>query len=115
MKGTIAYFFDPYLKPANVDSLGFYDYIYWNEEEILSAIFKIGWRGASDATTTWKKDDGAYPLINYIYYKLVGFTEHDEMYSKMIREGQIERDETLERYMRDHEFRPSCMIKTLGD
>ena len=32
-----------------------------------------------------------------MYYKLVGFTEHEEMYSKMIREGQISRKTALKR------------------
>ena len=102
--GILVYYFDALLKPKGVDSFGFYDYIYWNEEEILSTITKeLDWKGASDLTSTWRIDDAAYPLINYIYYKLVGFTEHDEMYSKMIREGQITREEALKRCLADHE------------
>jgi hypothetical protein len=104
--GASVYFFESLLKPKGVDTLGFYDYIYWNEKEILATITKeLDWKGASDATTTWRIDDAAYPLMNYIYYKLVGFTEHDEMYSKMIREGQISRNEALERCLADHESR----------
>ena len=106
MEGATVYFFESLLKPKGVDSLGFYDYIYWNEKEIVSTLTEeLDWKGASDATTTWRIDDAAYPLINYIYYKLVGFTEHDEMYSKMIREGQIVRAEALKRCMADHESR----------
>lgn len=104
LEGASVYFFESVLKPRGVDSLGFYDYIYWNEKEVVSTITEeLDWKGASDATTTWRIDDGAYPLINYLYYKLVGFTEHDEMYSKMIREGQIAREEALERCLADHE------------
>jgi predicted mannosyl-3-phosphoglycerate phosphatase (HAD superfamily) len=106
LEGASVYFFESLLKPKGVDSLGFYDYIYWNEKEIVATITKeLDWKGASDATTTWRIDDAAYPLMNYMYYKLVGFTEHDEMYSKMIREGQIARDEALERCLADHESR----------
>jgi len=101
-EGSLVYFFESYLKPKNVQNVGFYDYIYWNEKEILENVYKIGWKGAEDATTTWRIDDAAYPLINYIYYNLVGFTEHDEMYSKMIREGQITREEGLKRATADH-------------
>ena len=104
LEGASVYFFESVLKPKGVDSLGFFDYIYWNEKEIVSTITEeLDWKGASDATTTWRIDDAAYPLMNYIYYKLVGFTEHDEMYSKMIREGQISREEALERCLADHE------------
>jgi hypothetical protein len=94
------------LKPKGVDSLGFFDYIYWNEKEVVTTVTEeLDWKGASDATTTWRIDDAAYPLMNYLYYKLVGFTEHDEMYSKMIREGQIAMEEALERCLADHESR----------
>ena len=104
--GASVYFFESILKPKGVDSLGFYDYIYWNEKEILATITKeLDWKGAPDATTTWRIDDAAYPLINYLYYNLVGFTEHDEMYSKMICEGQISREEALQRCLADHESR----------
>ena len=90
--------------------------IYWNEKEILSTITKdLDWKGASDTTTTWRMDDAAYPLINYIYYKLVGFTEHDEMYSKQIREGQISRDEALKRCMSDHKPRIPSLMSTFEE
>ena len=106
VKGIAVYFFESLFKPKGVDSLGFFDYIYWNEKDILSTIYnELDWKSASDATTTWRIDDAAYPLMNYIYYKLVGFTEHDEMYSKMIRECQISRDEALARCLADHESR----------
>ena len=106
LEGASVYFFESVLKPRGVDSLGFFDYIYWNEKEVVSTVTEeLDWKGASDATTTWRIDDAAYPLMNYLYYKLVGFTEHDEMYSKMIREGQISREEALKRCLADHESR----------
>jgi len=111
LEGAGVYFFESLLKPKGVASLGFYDYIYWNEKEIESTITKeLDWESASDATTTWRIDDSAYPLINYLYYKLVGITEHDEMYSKMIREGQISREEALKRCTADHESRMSTLM-----
>jgi len=113
LEGAFVYFFESILKPRSVDTLGFYDYIYWNEREILSTVYKLGWEGAADATTTWRIDDAAYPLMNYLYYNLVGFTEHDEMYSKMIREKQISRQEGLKRCMSDHYYRIPYMLKTL--
>ena len=106
VKGALVYFFESILKPRGIDTLGFYDYIYWDEKEIISTITKeTGWKGAADSSTTWRVDDSAYPLINYIYCNLVGFTEHDEMYSKMIREGQITRIGAMERVREDHKPR----------
>jgi hypothetical protein len=106
--GAFSYFFDSLRRPVNVDCAGFYDYIYWDEQEILGSISnELNWHGADDTDTTWRIDDSAYPLINYLMYKLVGFTEHDEMYSKMIRENQISRQTALERLQQDHKPRLS--------
>jgi hypothetical protein len=105
-KGAAVYFFESAMKPKDVETLGFYDYIYWKEKKIIKTITKdLGWKGASDSNTTWRVDDTAYPLINYLYYNLVGFTEHDEMYSKMIREGQISRKDAMKRLNEDHQPR----------
>ena len=113
VSGTFVYFFESLLKPSNVDTLGFYDYIYWNEKEILSTITKIGWKGADDTTATWRIDDMMYPLIDYIYLRLVGFNEFDEFYSKLIREGQITREEALKRCLSERIPRPSILFYLL--
>ena len=106
LEGIGVYFFEAFLRPKGLDSLGFYDYIYWNEKEILSTIVReLDWKGAYDTSTTWRIDDMAYPLINYMYYNLVGFTEHDEMYSKMIRELQLSREDGLRRCKSDQQPR----------
>lgn len=116
MKGFYIYFFSGLHKPKGIDMLGFFDYIYWSEKEILSTITKeLDWKGVSDTTTTWRIHDRSSSLYNYLYYKLVGFTEHDEMYSKMIRENQISRDEALKRCMSDHEPRITLLINILEE
>jgi hypothetical protein len=115
-KGASVYFFESFLKPNDVDTLGFYDYIYWDEKKILSTILKeTGWKGATDTTATWRVDDSAYPLINYMYHTLVGFTEHDELYSKMIREGQLVRKEALQRCLSDQKPRLPSLQQTFEE
>jgi len=114
VSGALVYFFESMLKPSNVNTLGFYDYVYWNEEEILSTIKSIGWRGADDTTATWRIDDMMYPLIDYIYLRLVGFNEFDEFYSKLIREGQITREESIKRCMLERIPRPTIFYKLLN-
>ena len=115
-KGASVYFFESILKPNDVDALGLYDYIYWDEKKIVSTITKeLDWRGGKDTSTTWRIDDAAYPLINYMYYKLVGFTEHDEMYSKMVREDQLSRKNALERCINDHKPKIHYVKKTCAE
>jgi hypothetical protein len=103
------------LKPRDVDTLGFYDYVYWREDQVVPTVKRLGWAGASDTEATWRIDDVAYPLIDYIYLRLVGFNEFDEFYSKLIREGQISRGEALKRCMVEHAPRIPSIIKLLDE
>lgn len=110
--GAFVYFFENLQKPRDVDALGFYDYVYWNENEVVSTVrSKLGWEGASDTTATWRVDDSAYPLIDYIYLRLVGFNEFDEYYSKLIREGQVSRSEALKRCLSDNAPRMPSLLR----
>lgn len=114
--GAFVYFFENLQKPSDVDKLGFYDYIRWNEKEVVSTIrSELSWRGASDTTATWRIDDSAYPLIDYMYLKLVGFNEFDEFYSKLIREDQIPRDEALKRCLSENAPRIPSLMKTFEE
>jgi hypothetical protein len=114
LTGTLVYFFESLMKPSDVDTLGFYDYIYWDERKIIPTITEIGWRGAEDTTATWRIDDTMYPLIDYIYLRLVGFNEFDEFYSKLVREGQISRDEALKRCLSERIPRPTVFFNLLN-
>ena len=53
------------------------------------------WEKAPDTNTTWRIGDGTAAFYNYVYYTVVGFSEHDTFRSNQIREGQISRDEAL--------------------
>ena len=111
--GAFVYFFESLQKPKDVDALGFYDYIYWTEKDVVSTVRKeLDWKGASDTTATWRIDDSAYPLIDYLYFRLVGFNEFDEFYSKLIREGQLSRDVALKRCLSDRAPRLPSLLKS---
>jgi len=114
--GAFVYFFESLQKPDDVTPVGFYDYIYWNEKEVVPTICKeLDWQGASDTTATWRIDDAAYPLIDYLYLGLVGFNEFDEFYSKLIREGQISRDEALKRCLSENAPRIPSLIRAFKE
>lgn len=114
--GAFVYFFESLQKPNDVDTLGFYDYIYWNEKEVVPTVMnELDWNGAADTTATWRIDDSAYPLIDYMYLKLVGFNEFDEHYSKLVREGQIPRGEALERCLSDRAPRIPSLARIIED
>jgi len=114
--GAYVYLFESLSKPEEVTPIGFYDYIYWNEKEVVPTIRnELDWQGASDTTATWRVDDSAYPLIDYLYLRLVGFNEFDEFYSKLIREGQIPRDEALKRCLIENAPRIPSLMKTFEE
>lgn len=114
--GAYVYLFESLSKPEEVTPIGFYDYIYWNEKEVVPTIRnELDWQGASDTTATWRVDDSAYPLIDYLYLRLVGFNEFDEFYSKLIREGQIPRDEALKRCLMENVPRIPSLMKTFEE
>jgi len=76
------------------DSLRLFDYIKWNEKEILSIIInEYNWEKEQDTIATWRVDDGTAAFYNYIYMAVAGITEFDTFRSVQIREGQISRKE----------------------
>jgi len=112
--GAFVYFFENIQKPEDVTPIGFYDYIYWSEEMVIGTIKELGWKRASDTMATWRVDDAAYPLIDYLYYALVGFNEFDEHYSKLIREGQFTRETAVTRLDTDRLRIPSMETSISG-
>jgi len=114
--GAYVYFFESMLRPKGVTPVGFYDYICWNEKEVVSTVRnELGWEGASDTSATWRIDDAAYPLIDYLYLRLAGFNEFDEFYSKLIREGQISREEGLRRCLSENRPRIPSLMRTFEE
>jgi tRNA(Ile)-lysidine synthase TilS/MesJ len=81
----------------DIQKINYYDYIKWDENEILSVIRnEMGWR-QEEGMSSWRFDCKIHAVVSYLHKKLFGFTEQDELYSKMIRDNQITRDEALAR------------------
>jgi hypothetical protein len=98
------YFFgDPYalgprLLRRYVTFLDLFYYIEWNEKEILSRIkSELNWESSRKIKSTWRFDCHAALVKDLVYCQVVGVTEKDDFYSKMVREGIISRDEALAR------------------
>lgn len=71
----------------------FYDYIRWDENEIVSTLKKeYNWEIATDTNATWRIGDGTAAFYDYIYYTVAGFSEFDTFRSNQIREGLISRE-----------------------
>ena len=60
---------------AKLEYLDFFDYIPWNESEIVSTIIEqYGWETATDTASTWRIGDGTAAFYNFIYWTVAGFT-----------------------------------------
>ncbi|MBN1122370.1 MAG: hypothetical protein JXJ17_14945 [Anaerolineae bacterium] len=96
LKDTIQGFYSAYVLNHNFKWL--YDYIPWDEQEIMSTLrAEYDWEIANDTDTTWRIGDGTAAFYNYIYYTIAGLSEHDTFFSNMVREGMLTREEALEK------------------
>jgi hypothetical protein len=73
-----------------------FDYVRWDDARILSTVReKMGWDKPASSASGWRFDCQVHPLMEYMYRKKLGFTERDELYSRMIRNGSLSRSEAL--------------------
>lgn len=78
-------------------------YLGWDEKQVLSKIqSELGWKKPDDEASTWRFDCQIGMVKDFIYGTLFGFTEKDDLYSMMIREGLISRKEALVRLEREN-------------
>ena len=105
---TAKAFFSFYdIKQEQVD---LYHYVRWNEETVNNTLInEYQWELDDETPTTWRIGDGTAAFYNYIYYKTAGFTENDTLRSNQIREGDITREEALEKVEKENCIRPNSL------
>jgi len=82
---------------GDIKQINFFDYEEWNEEEIIAVIqSELNWQH-KNGQNSWRFDCQIHALVNRMVYQILGMTEKDELFSKLVREGQISREEALER------------------
>ena len=90
-------------KDINVVRL--FDYIPWNEKEVETTIQEnLDWKKSPEVEATWRFDCRLDYVRRLMYYKTIGVTELRDLYSKLIREGQISRDEALARLEKEEKI-----------
>ncbi|MBN1582134.1 MAG: ATPase [Anaerolineae bacterium] len=90
-----------------------FNYIEWNEQEILSRIRnELGWEGPANIKSTWRFDCRVKHLVDLMYVKTLGLTDKDDFYAKVVREGLMDRADALERLEKENALYPD-EIRTL--
>lgn len=85
---------------SNVNVCQFFEYHVWNEESLNNTLrSSYQWEFANDTSTSWRIGDGTASFYNLAYFIQSGFTENDVIRSNLIRDGQLSRDEALEKVM----------------
>ncbi len=104
IKGWLGWFMFRF--PYTKEWLNYFQYIKWDEEELLKTIREeLNWKSPPDTILTWRTDDATSPWYNFLYYSMAGFTENDELLSNMIREGMINREKALARVEQENQPR----------
>ena len=100
---------------AKDDFLYLYQYIPWNEEELVDTLMiNYDWEKAEYTENTWRIGDGYTTFINYIYYNLAGFSEFDTFRSQQIRAGLINRNIALKLTHKDNQYDMATLKEFMG-
>jgi hypothetical protein len=74
------------------------DYVHWREEEI-TRVLETGyqWRRLKGLASSWRGDCHVAPVRAYLYRAMLGYDDKVAHLSALVRDGQITRNEALER------------------
>jgi hypothetical protein len=89
----------PYLrwKYPDIVKLGYFYFHPYHEKEINDCLRGIGWEKAKDNKSPWRFDCEVDSLKNYLFQKVIGANEKDDLFSKNIRWGLMTREEAMTR------------------
>jgi len=88
----------------NIYVIRLFDYIKWDENEVLTTITEnLNWKKAPEHESPWRFDCKLDHIKKYLYLKTIGVSELEDLFSKMIREGMISREEALKRLQTENE------------
>lgn len=78
------------------DFLYLFTYEPWDEATIDRTLRQeYDWEISPESNNTWRIGDGYTAFINYIYYRVAGFSEFDAFRSHQVRDGVIGRETAL--------------------
>ncbi|MCP5517047.1 MAG: hypothetical protein H7A45_07315 [Verrucomicrobiales bacterium] len=106
------------LRYPGIMSVEYFRYSNWREDECIRTITEeLGWQLPEGVSETWRADCDIAALKNYMFFKTVGATYSDALFSNLIRDGQLTREQALDRIKRGHglaEAQIERAMKTLG-
>jgi hypothetical protein len=81
----------------SVIKINLFDYVEYDEKQMILTLSSLGWEKHPNLSSTWRFDCEIHAIVDHIFYRKLGFSEREELYSQMIREGKIDRPTALKR------------------
>lgn len=89
-------------------------YTDWDEKTVIDTITRYGWEKPATEKGNWRFDCVVGKIKDYIYYSNYGFTEKDDLYSKLIRDHKMSREEAMRRINNENLVDADCVRHCLG-
>lgn len=70
-------------------------FVKWEKEKVLSKIQELGWEYDESLNSSWRSDCYVNILRQFLYKKVLGYNDMDVYYSRLIRNGEINLDESI--------------------
>ncbi|MCP4633064.1 MAG: ATPase [candidate division Zixibacteria bacterium] len=81
-----------------IAKIDLFHYLSWDEDQVVGRIQnELDWKYPDEGFGSWRFDCEIGHLKDLFYTRILGLTEKDDFYSKLIREGMISRERALER------------------
>lgn len=106
----------PYLKRRykDIQVIRLFDYLPWNEREVEDkAAGHVGWKKSPEVESSWRFDCRLDYVRRKMYAATVGVTELRDLFSKMIREGMMTREEAIDRLRKEDQIDPAVVEDVL--
>lgn len=76
----------------------FFSHIKWDEKVLISTIKeKLRWRATEAAQSTWRGDCDVAIMKLYLWNRMAGYSDRDAGLANLVRDGQVPREEALQR------------------
>jgi len=98
----------------NMDRIQLFEYIPWVEEEVISRITsELKWDYPHEYGGTWRFDCKIGHVREYMSHITLKMSEREDLYSKMIREGAMSRDEAMKRLEKENKIHMNEIMDVL--
>jgi hypothetical protein len=100
----------------DVTAIRTFDYLKWDEKEVEQVIAeRLGWEKSSEVASAWRFDCRLDYVRRLMYSSTIGVTELRDLFSKMIREGMMSREEAMERLTKEEPMSRRVVDQVLAD